>query len=52
MTTPHLDALSARHDRLEGKISEEMHRPQPDSIRLADLKRQKLKVKEEMVRIA
>lgn len=50
MTNPHLDALSVRHDQLEGKISEEMHRPHPDSIRVAELKRQKLKLKEEMVR--
>jgi hypothetical protein len=51
MTSPHLDALCARHLQLEGKISEETHRPQPDSMRLSALKRQKLKVKEEMARI-
>jgi Protein of unknown function (DUF465) len=34
---------------LDRRIEEEEHRPLPDAIRLADLKKQKLRVKEEIV---
>ncbi len=52
MASAHLEALSARHAKLEGKIAREMTRPIPDSATLAELKRQKLKVKEEIQREA
>jgi hypothetical protein len=48
MASPHLDALTARHAQIDGMIAAEMHRPLPDSTRLAHLKRQKLKLKEEV----
>lgn len=41
-------ALSARHAELEAEIHEEMKRPQPDTGRLQALKRQKLRIKEEL----
>jgi hypothetical protein len=47
MASPHLDALNARHARIEGMIAAEMLRPLPDSARLTRLKREKLKIKEE-----
>ncbi len=47
MASAHLDALYARKARIEGQIEAEMMRPVPDSAKLASLKRQKLKVKEE-----
>lgn len=50
MTSAHLDALGARHARIEGMIAAEMTRPLPNSARLAELKRQKLKLKEAIVR--
>jgi hypothetical protein len=40
--------LGARHQNLERAISDEIKRPASDSIRLHELKRQKLKLKEEM----
>jgi hypothetical protein len=49
---PHIDALSARHAQIEGLIAAEMLRPVPDSVTLARLKRQKLKLKEEVVGFA
>jgi hypothetical protein len=50
MATAHLEALSARHATIEGQIAAEMHRPLPDSARLSHLKRQKLKIKEELAK--
>lgn len=52
MASAHLEALNARHASLDGKISSEMIRPMPDSTAIAELKRQKLKVKEQMNRLA
>ena len=50
MASPHLEALNARHAQIDGLIAAEMNRPMPDSTRLTHLKRQKLKLKEEMRR--
>ncbi|MFN3520980.1 MAG: YdcH family protein [Phenylobacterium sp.] len=40
--------LGSRHSALEDAIHEEMTRPAADDVRLKELKRQKLKLKEEM----
>jgi len=40
--------LGARHQSLERAIEDELSRPAADDIRLKDLKRQKLRLKEEM----
>ncbi|HEY1750241.1 MAG TPA: DUF465 domain-containing protein [Caulobacteraceae bacterium] len=40
--------LGARHQSLELAIQDELSRPYADDDRLKDLKRQKLKLKEEM----
>jgi hypothetical protein len=40
--------LGFRHESLETAIQEEMRRPASDDMRLKELKRQKLKLKEEM----
>ena len=47
----HLDSLNVQHDHLEQEISNESHRPQPDSLKLTALKREKLRIKEEMERL-
>lgn len=44
-------ALSARHAELEAEIQEEMKRPQPDTVRLQALKKQKLRIKEELAAV-
>lgn len=44
----HLGRLQEKHAGLEKAIEEENHRPVPDSVRLTELKRQKLKLKEEI----
>ena len=51
LATPHIDALAARHAQIEGLIAAELLRPLPDSAMLGRLKRQKLKLKEEVTGI-
>lgn len=48
MHSAHLSALEAKHARLDRRIVAESQRPLPDAITLAALKKQKLKLKEEM----
>ncbi len=40
--------LGSRHQSLEQAIQDEMRRPYADDIRLKELKRQKLRLKEEI----
>jgi hypothetical protein len=40
--------LGVRHQSLERAIEDELSRPAADDLRLRDLKRRKLRVKEEM----
>jgi hypothetical protein len=44
----HQHALEAKHATLDRRISEESHRPQPDAATLTELKKQKLRLKEEI----
>ena len=44
----HLDSLRSKHERLEQMIDDEMHRPLPEQTELMRLKREKLKIKEEL----
>jgi hypothetical protein len=48
MQTAHLSALEAKHATIDQRIADESHRPLPDAHKLADLKKQKLKLKEEI----
>lgn len=50
MQTAHFSALTAKHSNLDKRIATESQRPLPDQILLAQLKKQKLRVKEEMSR--
>lgn len=47
----YLATLAARHAGLERAIQEEARRPAPDGLSLTDLKRRKLKVKDEIARL-
>jgi hypothetical protein len=40
--------LGLRHETLERAIADEMSRPAADALRLVEMKRQKLRLKEEM----
>ena len=48
MHQAHVSALKAKHAGLEDRISEESQRPLPDTATLARLKKEKLRVKEEI----
>jgi hypothetical protein len=48
MQEAHLSALEAKHAGLEAQIEEENQRPMPDTATLHRLKKEKLKIKEEM----
>ena len=48
---PRLRALEERHAALEARIAEEDNRPRPDADQLFRLKREKLRLKEEMERL-
>lgn len=48
MQTAHFTALEAKHAILDRQIAAESHRPLPDAAALAALKKQKLRLKEEM----
>lgn len=47
----HLDSLRERHAALESRITDEDHRPRPDSDTLTRLKLEKLRLKEKIERI-
>lgn len=44
----HLDALQHKHAGLEARLREEMARPVPDTATIQSLKKQKLRLKEEI----
>ncbi len=46
-----LDTLASRHADLEHAIDEETHRPLPDQLRVTQLKREKLRIKDEIARL-
>ncbi len=48
----HVATLKERHQELERAIDEETQRPLPDSMALQALKRHKLRVKDEITRMA
>lgn len=47
----HLAELSERHSALERKIAEELTRPSTDSLKVAELKRKKLKLKDQIMKL-
>jgi hypothetical protein len=49
MIQNHLSALREKHEALERKIEEEETRPLPDTIRIHNLKKEKLRLKEELL---
>ena len=46
-----IESLKTRHAALETRIADEDRRPQPDPAALTRLKREKLRLKEEMERL-
>lgn len=48
MDVSHANSLQTKHAGLERKIAEELTRPIPDATLLMDLKKRKLRIKEEL----
>lgn len=48
MHAAHHSALEAKHASLDARITEEQGRPSPDQAAIAELKKRKLRLKEEM----
>ena len=47
-SSPHVDALQTKHAGLEAQLRAEMSRPAPDAATIQVLKKQKLRIKEEL----
>jgi hypothetical protein len=48
---PHLAELESQHRALENEISEALAHPSTDDAKIAELKRRKLQVKDEIVKL-
>ncbi|HCX67248.1 DUF465 domain-containing protein [Parvibaculum sp.] len=48
----HIAELRDRHKALEQKINDQIHHPSSSDIQIAELKKQKLKLKEEIERLS
>lgn len=46
MDKAHIASLESKHGGLEARIAAEHQRPLPDELKIAELKKQKLKLKE------
>lgn len=49
---PRIEALKARHHSLEQTIADEEARPLPDDLHIAELKKQKLRIKDEIAMLS
>lgn len=47
----HVESLKAKHADLDHLIIEEEQRPWPDQTRITELKRQKLRIKDEIAQL-
>lgn len=47
----YVESLRSKHALLEQQIDDELHRPLPDQAVLSRLKREKLKIKDEIARL-
>ena len=48
MESSHVAALEAKHEGLERRLKEELNRPAPDMETIKAIKKQKLRLKEEL----
>lgn len=47
-----IESLQMRHAALDQQLQDEIHRPLPSSEEIARIKREKLRLKDEMVRLS
>jgi hypothetical protein len=52
LTDERLDSLRAKHASLERAIEEENQRPLPDELKLHELKREKLRIKDQIAELS
>lgn len=48
MNSSHAQALQSKHQGLEARLREEMSRPAPNAATIQELKKRKLRIKEEL----
>lgn len=48
MVTSHVNALQSKHAGLDAKIRTELSRPAPDTVTIQALKKEKLRIKQEL----
>ena len=48
METSHVSALQQKHEGIDRRLRDEMNRPSPDTAKIQLLKKQKLRIKEEI----
>lgn len=48
MESSHVTALQAKHEGLERQLRDELNRPSPDSAMIQAIKKQKLRLKQEI----
>jgi hypothetical protein len=48
MASSHAKALQSKHQGLEAQLREEMNRPVPNAATIQELKKRKLRIKEEL----
>ena len=48
MHSTHVDALKSKHAGLEARLHDEMSRPAPDNGTIQELKKRKLRIKQEL----
>ena len=47
-----IEALKAKHQVLETALEQELNRPQPDDVAIHNLKKQKLRIKDELANLS
>lgn len=50
--TAHLEELRKKHDALSDRVEQEQRAPGSDDLHVAELKKQKLRIKEEISRLS
>lgn len=45
---PKIDSLREQHAQIEAKLEDEFSRPHPDDMSVSELKREKLRIKDEI----
>jgi hypothetical protein len=48
----HLEQLQSRHGDIENQITRELRSPAPDNVKISQLKRQKLQIKDTLTQMS